>query len=247
MKKINLFVFILLATTTAFAQKQESTTKLKVFKFNPLGLVTSSLSFGLESFNAEKSKSTVVNFAIRYKTNGNDYFGANFNDLGETIAQYSEYKGVMLGLERRLYVPNMHYFKYWKNSEANMNSIGVYFAPAVRFDYNQNSYDKSYFHTEYNSTSGQPVKYTKITNTGKINYLGIMPAMNLGLQFTLAQHAYIDFQLGGGIRFQTEKAVANTKTNTPNFNSYSNNNAVSEMILKEGVRPSGSITLGLKL
>lgn len=249
MKK-TIILLLILISNVSFAQDKKPDAKLKVFKFNPLGLITSSLSFGLESFNAEKTRSTVLNFGMRYRKNSNDYYGQNFNELGDRINQFSDYKGVMLGVERRLYVPAMRLIKDRLTKELKPNSFGVYFAPAARLDFNQNVFDRSNYNVIYNNpdgTSVNPPKYTKIINTGKVNYLSVMPSMNIGFQFTFLQYAYVDAQLGGGLRFQKINEVE--RKSDPNLNTYnySDSNAITEILLKEGVRPSGSITLGLKL
>lgn len=245
MKK--LVILFLISSHVLLAQDPKPESKLKVFKFNPLGLISSSLSFGVESFNVEKTRSTVVNFGMRYRKNSNDYFGQNVNGQGVQIDQFSDYKGIMLGVERRMYVPAMRYYKDRLTNELKPNSFGVYFAPAVRFDFNQNHFDKSYYNVIYNSTPANSPNYAKIANSGKVNYASFMPSMNIGFQFTFLQYAYIDAQLGGGLRFQKINEVERSMDGSFNGYSYSDSNAITEILLKEGVRPSGSITLGLKI
>jgi hypothetical protein len=234
--------FIIIISNASFAQDNKPDAKLKVFKFNPLGLITSSLSFGLESFNAEKTRSIVLNCGIRYRKKSNAYFGKKYNELGDRVDQFSNYSGVMLGLERRMYVPTLRLIKNQSTKKLKSNSFGVYFAPAIRFDFNQHHFDTSDYTIIYDNVERKP-KSLKLENTGKVNYLSLMPSVNIGFQFSFLQNAYVDAQLGGGLRFQKINELERKLDPSLNdFNNFSPRILIREILLKEGVRPSGSIT-----
>ncbi len=243
MKKL----FTLIAIILVFQVKgQENTDKnLHLFKFNPLQLVTSSLSFGYESFNKDMSRSTVVNLGIRYNNgNNNNYYGVNYDNItGQSIEQFSDWRGVTASIERRFYIPHMQQGK-GDFLMSDRGKYGVYLSPSLRFDYNNNKYDASYFDYKYPQDGGNPETF-RVTNTGNVNYVGIMPAMNFGIQFTLFQYAYIDMYVGGGIRLQNTKVVSGNAPGT-NYN-YNNSGPIQSLVIKEGVQPTGGISIGLPL
>ena len=238
-------VFTLLALTLVFVSKSQAQEKLKIFKFQPLPLATSMLAFGVENFNEDRTRSTVFNLGIRYKKDndgGFSYAEPSING-GEYINQFSDWRGIMGSVERRFYVPA------FKDKGANMlnqenSQSGVYFSPSVRVDYNQNEYDRSYFNYIYDSETDTQMSELR-PNSGKVNFLGIMPAINLGVQFTIFQYAYVDLHIGGGIRVQWEDAI---EQNNSRNNTYNRDGGIIQtLVTREGVQPTGGITFGLKL
>ena len=227
---------LLLSISSLHAQE-----KLKIFKFDPLPLATSALSFGIESFNEDRSRSTEFHLGIRYKKD-NDYYVGFTNINGAGVDLFSDWKGLFASVERRFYVPA------FKDRSANFfnqenSQSGVYFSPSLRLDFNNNDYVESTSTYVFNPSTKQD-EYVQSIRSGNTNYLGIMPAMNFGVQFTIFQYAYIDLHIGGGIRIQDEN-----KNNTigPSKSNNYNNNAITTFVTKEGVQPTGGITFGLKL
>jgi hypothetical protein len=235
-KTTSLIGFICFFSSIAHAQE-----KLKIFKFDPLPLVTSALSFGIENFNEDRSRSTVFHLGIRYKKDNDNYGNpVILNNVQQSL--YSDWKGLFATVERRFYVPS---FKdkgaNFLNSEASQS--GVYFSPSLRLDVNQNDYARNSYGYIHNPISGQQ-DYVDTFSSGKTNFIGIMPAMNFGVQFTIFQYAYIDLHIGGGIRVQntTEKDGVGFPSS---YNNYAN--SITTFVTKEGVQPTGGITFGLKL
>jgi hypothetical protein len=230
---------LLLSLSTLQAQE-----KLKIFKFDPLPLVTSALSFGIESFNEDRSRSTEFHLGIRYKKDNDNYYASPIIINNVPQDYQSDWKGLFASVERRFYVPA------FKDKGANFlnqesSQSGVYFSPSLRLDFNNNDYAESVSEYVYNSDTKFD-EYVQTARVGNTNYFGIMPAMNFGVQFTLFQYAYIDLHIGGGIRIQS---VDENQIIGPNYsNNYNyNNNAITTFVTKEGVQPTGGITFGLKL
>jgi hypothetical protein len=237
--------FTLLTLIFIFMSKGQAQEKLKVFKFQPLPLATSMLAFGVESFNEDRSRSMVFNLGIRYKKDNDRTYSYAESSVsgGDFINQFSDWRGIMGSVERRFYVPA------FKDKGANMlnqegSQSGVYFSPSLRVDYNQSDYDRSYYNYIYDQES-QTQTSELLANNGKINYLGIMPALNFGVQFTIFQYAYIDLHIGGGIRVQWEDVVEQQSSRTNSY--YRDGGIIEELVIKEGVQPTGGITFGLKL
>ncbi|WP_304238400.1 hypothetical protein [Jiulongibacter sediminis] len=242
MKKLGLFIALLLISSLAVFAQQKENKNLKIFKFDPLPLATSALSFGYETFNTDRSRSWEFHLGLRYKTDDDFYYE---RPLGtEELEPFADWKGAMVSVERRFYVPQ------FKDRGPNIfnqefSQSGVYFAPSVRFDFNQNKYDQSRYEYQYKPEATE-ADYTLITDTGKVNYASIMPALNFGVQFTIFQYAYLDLHVGGGIRFQSKNILEQQKTEST-YSYYNYDNAITNFVLKEGVQPTGGITFGLRL
>lgn len=243
MKKLVAFVVIMLFLgNISFAQKVE---KMKIFRFQPFSLITGSLTMGEEFFNEANTRSTVINIGVRYvnkeATSSYDYSGSNIHD------QFNQWKGASLSVERRFYVPG--FFTGEKFSFINDKAhFGIYFAPGVKGEFNSNDFDLGGYYTKYLPEKPNEPVYELYNNTGKVNYLSVMPNMNVGLQFTLFQNLYIDTSVGGGIRFMMKNVIEkNQSTNSGGYYSYSNIDtpAIDQFIIKEGVQPNFSFALGL--
>lgn len=242
MKKKGKLLILLLLSPVLLSAQQKADKNLKVFKFDPLPLATSALSFGYETFNNDRSRSWEFHLALRYKTDTDFYYDRPAG--ADELEPFADWKGAMVSAERRFYVPQ------FKDRGPNIfnqefSQSGVYFAPSLRFDFNQNKYDQGRYEYQYNPETDKS-NYTLITDKGKVNYSSIMPALNFGVQFTIFQYAYIDLHVGGGIRFQSENILEQEKSGT-NYSYYNNDNAITTFVLKEGVQPTGGITFGLRL
>ncbi len=245
MKKLST-ILLLLFGFNAIAQT-DSTKNLHLFKFNFLQLINSSLSFSYEGFNAENSRSWQVNFGVRYRTDDSySYAYGNGSDYLGTIENFNDWKGLTLALERRMYIPRLQNGKdeFLMSREGK---YGVYFAPALRFDYNHQHYDNSFYEYIYNPQLPNDTKQNLVTDKGKISYLGVMPSMNIGIQFTIFREAYIDCYLGGGLRFQSKNVI--NQARTPATNGYRNNypGLMENLVVNEGVMPTGGITIGVPI
>jgi hypothetical protein len=238
-------VFTLIALVFVLISRGQAQEKLKVFKFQPLPLATSMLAFGIESFNEDRTRSTVFNLGIRYKKDNDRNYSYAESSVGggDFINQFSDWKGIMGSLERRFYVPE------FMDKEANMlnqkgSQSGVYFSPSLRIDFNQSDYDRSYYNYIYIPET-QTQTSELLANSGKINFIGIMPSLNFGVQFTIFQYAYIDLHIGGGIRVQWENLVEQQSSGNNSY--YREGGIIEGLVIKEGVQPTGGITFGLKL
>jgi hypothetical protein len=245
MRTNKLLLFLLVAvSSTSFAQQKETSDKnLSVFRFYPFQLITSSLAFGKETFNADRSKSTVLMLGVRYK----NWEGTGYNPQGTGIDQFNNWQGISAGVERRFYVPSFRTPDKGTFFDNN-GSFGVYLAPGLRGDFNQRNYDYSTYMQIYDNEK-QITTNSLVTNKQKSNLIGIMPYMNLGLQFTIFQYMYIDMYAGGGLRFLQENITSQTKSGSGANDYYYNsgNGALEEIVLKKGVQPNIGLTIGLKL
>jgi hypothetical protein len=246
MKNLLLAIFTFVSIAT-MAQHNEDKS-LKIFKFQPFSLITGSMNFGEEIFNKSKTRSTVIGLGIRYINRKNDIYH-NYGSVS-AYKQSSKWQGATASVERRFYVPG--FFSGDKYSFINDKSqFGIYLSPGVKVEYNQNDYDKSSFYQLQDPSKPSSYNSTFYLNSGKISYLGVMPNMNIGLQFTLFQNLYIDTYIGGGIRFISQK-ITNQKvdtipTNAMNYGYYgvNDNNALTTFVIKEGVQPNFGFSLGL--
>ena len=234
MKRNTILLWVLLlATLTTEAQE-----KTKLFRFNPTQLITSTLSVGFESFNEDLSRSSVLNLGIRYKSDDNLYYGSSTRSTD----QFDYWKGITANYEYRFYIPS---FKKkapnWLNEDYGQS--GVYLAPNFRFDYNNHKYDRSYYDFKYD---GNTQEEFLVTDKGTINYLGFMPAISMGVQFNVFQHGYIDLYIGGGLRINAVNELQKTNSDGGSYY-YGSSNAITELIIREGVRPTGGITFGIKI
>jgi hypothetical protein len=246
MKNLLLAIFTF-ATLAGLAQQNEEK-PLKIFKFQPFSLVTGSMNFGEEIFNKSKTRSTVIGLGIRYINRKNDIYD-NYGSIS-AYKQSSKWQGATVSVERRFYVPG--FFSGDKYSFINDKSqFGIYLSPGIKVEYNQNDYDKSSFYQLPDPSKPNNYNSTFYQNSGRISYLGVMPNMNIGLQFTLFQNLYIDTYIGGGIRFISRK-ITNQKvdtipTNATNYGYYgvNDNSALTTFVIKEGVQPNFGFSLGL--
>lgn len=239
----SLIVFLFSSVLTK-AQKSEED-NLSTFRFYPFQLVTSSLAFGKEAFSENKTRSTVFLLGVRYRNWKNTDYNTPPAGLSP-IDQFNDWKGLTGSVERRFYIPAFRQKEDGTLVDRN-GSSGVYFAPGLRMDYNQNKYDNSTYSFTYDN-QGQQSKNTYIENKGTVNYLGIMPYMNLGMQFTIFEYMYIDIYAGGGIRYVDENVVSKSTNVNRNSGYFSGNGsgAIEELILKTGVQPNIGMAIGLK-
>lgn len=244
MKKVLLFTIVLFSTTISYAQQAE---KLSIFRFQPFSLITGSLNFGGEFFNERQTRSTVVGIGIRYV---NKEYDANYDYLNQTpYTQLNKWQGGTISIERRFYVPGFYTGEHYKFLNENAR-LGIYFAPQVKGEFNNNKYDFSSYYQVYKPETPNDYTTAFYENSGKINYLSIMPSMNIGLQFTLFQNLYIDTSIGGGIRILSKKVIeSKLSTGTGSYSNYYNVDtpAIDQFIIKEGVQPNFSFALGLNL
>lgn len=247
MKKLIVSILLqIIFLNNIFAQETKPK-PFKIFKFLPFSLITGSLTMSQEKFNTEKNRSTILTLGVRYiKTNQE---ATNYTSTSQkNIEQFNKWNGGMIGIERRFYVPS---FKSGdKTLFLNEKTLfGVYLSTGLRLDYNSNEYDKSNYNYVYDPI--KPNIQTGIfeVNTGRVNYIGAMPNMNIGIQFTLFQNLYIDTFIGGGIRFINKKIVRKTQSSN-NQNSYFGDNlqirSTENFMLKEGVQANFGCSLGLK-
>jgi hypothetical protein len=174
----------------------------------------------------------------------NDYGYNQFSSNGTELEQKDDWKGLTGIYERRFYVPS---FKEGKpnfiNTESSQN--GIYLAPSLRMDYTFRDYNLGSFEYQYDNT-GKIISETTNYNSGKVSYVGIMPSINLGVQFSIFQYGYIDLFVGGGLRvqFEDEKDIIRNSSNAY----YSGgNNIITDLVLSQGVRPNGGISVGVRL
>ncbi|MCP9761464.1 hypothetical protein [Lacihabitans soyangensis] len=246
MKKLILAIFSLGTFATSAQQNEEK--PLKIFKFQPFSLVTGSMNFGEEIFNKSRTRSTVIGLGIRYINRKNDIY-----DSYGTISAYkqnSKWQGATFSVERRFYVPG--FFSGDKYSFINDKSkFGVYLSPGLKVEYNVNDYDKGGFYYLTDSTKPNNMVSKFYRNSGRISYLGLLPNMNIGLQYTIFQNLYIDTYIGGGIRFLSQKKSKEVKDTVPqngNFTGYyggNENGALTTFVIREGVQPNFGFALGL--
>jgi hypothetical protein len=243
MKKL---IFILsLVSFSSFSQEAK---RLKIFKFHPFSLITGSLNVSQETFNKESTKSFIVGLGVRY-LNRKEQVSFQNGTVNEVIPQFNKWQGATLSLERRLYVPG--FFggdKYSFISEKGQ--FGIYFSGGSKFEYNVNQFDNSrvgYVIDPKNNSNLQ----TKVIDQSKTQYLGIMPNINMGMQFTLFQNLYTDIHIGGAIRFLSSKVLESNKSNTQDQNYYYGNTlkreAINTFVIKEGVQANFGFALGLRL
>lgn len=226
-------IFIILQTNAQSLIK-ESKKKHSVLKFQPTALATSALVLGKEYFNKDNTKSSLIFLGIRYQNTSNTVsFPAN-----NSVEQMDKWIGGSLSLERRYYVPSF-------GNKANIldaNAWGIYFAPALKLDYTQNKFEKSYYDYKYDS-QGKSLGVFFFDNKGTGKYLGITPSANVGLQFVIFENMYIDAFVGGGVRFLKSSGQ---KAKTNNYGT-SSDGMLKEFIFKEGVLPNGGFSVGIRI
>jgi hypothetical protein len=240
MKKILLLFITISIGHGAFSQDKEEK-NLTIFKFNPLQLATSSLSFSIEKFNQEKSRSSNFTFGVRYRDDDRNNYGS-YSPNGTTLDTYDKWKGLTGIYERRIYVPR---FKDGRpnfiNTESSQN--GIYLAPSLRIDYTNRDFKNGGFEYVYDDM-GKIISETVNYDSGVATYVGIMPSINLGVQFSIFQYGYIDLFVGGGLRIQSENIKNQVSDNRY---SYYNSNIITELVLSQGVRPNGGISFGVRI
>lgn len=240
MKKQLLLIGLLALSFGTFAQ--ENNKKLTVFKFYPFNLITSSLGLGLESFNAEQNRSTQFTFGVRYRNadaTNNNYYGSG------SITNYSKWKGFNVGIERKIFVPT---FKTRSKNGVEKGRYGVYLAPFLRADYNQNDFDNSYYNPVVDPKQTNTYINEKVTYAGDATYIGIMPGVNIGFEFTLFQNLYIDAYLGGALRMlsKTENLKTGSNTTSGGCCYYYSSSVIDNWVKKEGVIPNIGLSVGVK-
>ncbi|MCU0324603.1 MAG: hypothetical protein MUF45_05045, partial [Spirosomaceae bacterium] len=80
---------------------------------------------------------------------------------------------------------------------------------------------------------------------GKIDYLGGTAGVNIGYQFTLFQHLYIDTYLGGGLRLLSKNENIQRQQQQIGYYYNGDNGAILEFVDKAGVVPNAGITVGV--
>lgn len=234
-----------LITFSAQAQKTEDK-PLKIFKFHPFSLVTGSMSFSQEMYNKDKNKSTVISLGLRYINNENIAQDYSYSSA-KPIQQHNKWTGGHLSVDRRFYVPAFQNGE--KLSFINEKAqFGVYLSTGIKVDFNTNDYDKSFYGSIPDSLKQGGTKIQRIDNAGKIRYLGFMPNMNIGMQFTLFQNLYMDLFIGGGLRIVSKTIISQKQTDYASGYYYNNSiqtGAVENFIVREGVQPNFGFALGL--
>ncbi len=236
-------IFCILLAHSALSQDLKP---IKIFKFHPFSLGTGSLSVSQERFNKEATKSTIIGIGLRYVNNKSQTYLQN-PGFSEVIPQFNKWQGATLSLERRIYVPG--FAGNEKNKFLNEDALfGVYFSGGVKIEYNVNNYDnsRSVFVNEPNSSSGKQIK---VIDTGTKQYIGVLPNLNMGVQFTLFQNLYTDIQIGGAIRFLKAKTLK-TKQDIAGDSYYYNGlnrEFINSFVIKEGVQANFNFGLGLRL
>lgn len=227
-----------------FAQDKEPE-KLVLLKLYPIPLATSSMAFGAEMFNKEKTRSTNVILGIRY-SNEEMSSSATIDGKNESITNFSKWSGLTGQIERRMYVPSFTRLEKgtWLD---NYGSLGVYWAPTLKMDYSMNDFDKSFF--DYSRTNASTFGPSILTNRGKVSYIGVTPSINIGLQFTMFQYLYLDFSIGAGIRLLDTNVITKEQSggNAGQYTSYYGlGNAIDNVIQRDGVQVTGGISIGVK-
>jgi hypothetical protein len=221
MKKLFFALVILACVCTQTIAQELKPKKTSVFKFHPFSLITSSLVFGRETFNEQKTRSTVLTLGIRYKNSKENNYAVNTTD------PYNKWTGVSLGIEKRFYVPS--FGTNTKNPDSDSGEWGIYLGPELKVDYNSNKIKTA------------SSNFTEVNR----NFLGVKPSVNIGIEFTIFKNMYLDAYLGGGIRFVNK---SNLTSNYDFRNEFGDQNYIlTRVILAEGVRPNGGLTFGLKL
>ncbi len=230
-----------------FAQEKEPE-KLVLLKLYPIPLATSSMAFGAEIFNKDKTRSTNVILGIRYSNEAMNS-SAIIGGKNESIDNFSKWSGLTGQIERRMYVPAFTRLEKgtWLD---NYGSLGVYWAPTLKMDYSVNDFDKSFFdYSRGNNNGSGSFEPMKVTNLGKISYVGVTPSLNIGLQFTMFQYLYLDFSIGAGLRLLDTNVISQEQSGG-NAGQYSNYNGLStnidRAIQNDGVQVTGGISIGVK-
>ncbi len=239
----NIFFICVLISNFSFGQDAKP---IKIFKFHPFSLATGSLSVSQEKFNKEATKSTIVGLGLRYINSKSQTYLQN-PGFSEVIPQFNKWQGATLSLERRIYVPG--FFGSEKNKFLNDDALfGVYFSGGAKVEYNVNTYDNSRVNyvNEPNSSSGKQVK---VIDTGTKQYIGVLPNLNMGVQFTLFQNLYTDIQIGGAIRFLSAKTLKSKQDILGDSYYYNglNKELIGAFVVKEGVQANFNFGLGLRL
>lgn len=235
MKKLTLT--ILLSFSILIVHAQQTRESRKLFKLQPFSLITGSLNVSHEIFDYNFKRSSVIGLGIRYinKVDNN----SNYN--GKEYDQFNKWQGVTGSFERRYYMPG--FFTGDKYSFLNPKAhFGVYLSAGIKLEYNLNDFDKSAYVQDINVTT----KFNLIEQTGKFQYLGVMPNLNIGLQYTIFQNLYIDTFIGGGLKIISKKTIAK-KTSNSGIDAYKiQTEAVDRFVIKEGVQPNFGFGLGVK-
>ena len=244
----NFLLAIFTFGSLASMAQQNAEKPLKIFKFQPFSLITGSMNFGEEIFNKSRTRSTVIGLGIRYINRKNDIYDSY--SAVSAYKQNSKWQGATFSVERRFYVPG--FFSGDKYSFINDKSkFGVYLSPGIKVEYNVNDFDRGgfYYINDANKPNNMDSKFYR--NFGRISYVGVMPNMNIGLQFTIFQNLYIDIYIGGGIRFLSQKKSKEIKDTVPqnvNLSGYyggNDNGALTTFVIREGVQPNFGFSLGL--
>jgi hypothetical protein len=242
MKK--LIIILSLISLSAYSQEEK---RLKIFKFHPFSLITGSLNVSQETFNKENTKSFIVGLGVRYINRKDQTYFQN-GTVNEPIPQFNKWQGATLSLERRLYVPGFYGGdKYSFISEKGQ--FGIYFSGGAKFEYNVNQYDNSRIGYTVDPKNNGSNLQIKVIDQSKTQYLGIMPNINMGMQFTLFQNLYTDIHIGGAIRFLSTKVLESTISNNQDQYYYGslNREAINTFVIKEGVQANFGFGLGLRL
>lgn len=244
-KKYRFWVVLLVGLgLSGTLQAQESMTKpLTLFKFFPLPLVTNAMSFGIERMNATQTRSTGISLGVRYRRVEEMQFDYR-SPSSQGIANYNQWQGAFVHLERRFYVPVFQKLEKGTWLDAR-GSSGVYWAPSVLVDYSINEFDKSGFESYTTNSSGQPVVST-YTNRGTVNLFSIKPSVVLGVQYTLFEHLYFDMSLGAGLRWLSENKNIIGAASPQGYYTSSLEGPADDLLYRAGVRVSGQVAIGVK-
>jgi hypothetical protein len=229
-----------------FAQEKEPE-KLVLLKLYPLPLATSSMAFGAEMFNKDKTRSTNVMLGIRYSNEAN---------IQSSLRDENAWIGLLGQIERRIYVPKFKQFDKGTWIDKN-GSLGIYWSPTLKMDYSINDFNRKYYNPLFDRINPNSSETEVITDIGKVSYTGITPSLNIGLQFTMFQYLYLDFSIGAGMRLLdinvmsddgsggSGKNVFWTTGEYINYSGLSSN--IYQAIRNDGVQVTGGISIGVKL
>jgi hypothetical protein len=236
-----LFIF-LLSISLVFGQNTQA---FKLLKFHPISLASGSLNMSEEFFNKKLNKSIIVGLGIRY-FNENDIGSYQYGISSSPVNQFNKWQGGSISLEKRIYLPS---FSEVEKSFlfSKKNTLGLYFSTGAKVEYNLNSFDNSRVTNKTDPNSGKIVEIN-IIDQGKNEFWGVLPNLNIGLQFTLFQNLYADIHIGGGIRFLKKNIITSNKNNYDRFYYDSIRiETINQFIVREGVQGNFGFALGFKI
>lgn len=171
------FIMVMLGSQDANSQSVYDTTELKrakhIVKIQPFQFVDNTFFLGYEAFNADFTKS--VNLGIGFITSN---------------TQATEEVGFKYEAQYRIYV----------------NGFKKYVPKRSESPYNRGIYASVYFaglRSEETSefTSFEPIQQVLEFRENTRTVTAYNPGVTIGLQRTIWENLYLDFYIGGGVRF----------------------------------------------